>query len=137
MEKLLIIGNITADAVIRDVNGKRVINFNIAVNKKFQDKNGQKIEKVTFYKCAIWRDNTTIAQYIRKGDKICVEGTPEIEIYQNKNNETVGNIKINVHTVELLGANRKNETNNQEQPAAVEAGNNDILVPIPDSDLPF
>lgn len=136
MEKLSIIGNITADAVIREVNGKHVINFNLAVNKKFE-KNGQKIEKVTFYKCAIWRDNTSIAQYIKKGDKLFVEGLPEVETYQNKNGETVAHIKINVYTVELLGGNRKSESNQQESTAVGSENNDGPLVPTPDSDLPF
>lgn len=115
MKKLSIIGNITADAVIRDVNSKKVINFSVAVNEKYTDKNGQKVEKATtFFKCAIWRDNTNIAQYIRKGDKIFIEGSPEVETYQNKNGETVANIKINVREVELLGGNVKPKTETQE-----------------------
>lgn len=142
MEKLAIIGNITADAVIRDVNGKHVINFNVAVNKKYTNKDGQKIEKATFYKCAIWRDNTTIAQYIKKGDRIYVEGNPEVETYQNKNGETIANIKINIRgEVVLLGDARKKENETTESAPSQEASHEAENVLVPNAggndDLPF
>lgn len=141
MKKLTIIGNVTADAVVREVSNKKVINFTVAVNEKFLQ-NGVKVEKASFFKCAQWGDNTNIAQYIKKGDKIYVEGIPDIEMYDNKEGQKVANIKITVRQIELLGAKKaENGTPNTNgstvaAPASTVAENN-TLVPTPDDDLPF
>lgn len=132
MRKMQIIGNVTKDAEVRDANGKKVINFSIAVNEKYKDRSGVKQEKTFFYNCVDWRERTTIAEYITKGTKVYVDGTPEIEKYQNKEGETVTNIKITVRDIELLGGGKKSEAQDQSML-------NESFIPESNdgSDLPF
>ena len=137
MNKHQFIGNITKDAEVRQFEGGRsVINFSCAVNERWKDKNGQKQEKTYFFKCALWREHTTIAPYLTKGTKVYIEGRPEAEVYQNKDGNWVGNIKVTVDEIELLGGGKKN---GQESSAgSSETFSNETLVPTPDdSDLPF
>jgi len=76
MKKISIIGNVTKDAEVRAFEGGRsVINFDVAVNERFKDRNGQKQERTSYIRCAMWREVTTIAQYITKGTKLYVEGS--------------------------------------------------------------
>lgn len=139
MRKTEIIGNITRDAEVRTLtSGRSVINFDLATTEKWKDKNsGEKKEKTYYTKCALWRDKTAIAQYLTKGVKLYVEGSPEVEAWINQEGKAVGNVKINVREIEFLGGGKKNEN------ATVAPASNSVetsegtLVPTPDSDLPF
>jgi len=111
MKKISIIGNVTKDAEVRSFDGGRsVINFDVAVNERYKDKNGQKQERTSYVRCAMWREITTIAQYITKGTKLYVEGSPDADAYINKEGKAVGNLKINVREVEFLGGAKKTDS---------------------------
>jgi len=105
MRRITVIGNITANAEVKEVGNRRAINFSTAINESFRDKDGNKTEKTTFYNCTIWREeNVKIAQYLTKGTKVFIEGTPEVEVYQDKQGNTKGAIKIIVSNIELIGS---------------------------------
>lgn len=130
MRRIQVIGNLTTDAEVREVvNGsKKAINFSLATNEKYKDANGQMIEKAYYYSCTVWREsNTKVSEYLTKGTKLFIEGSPEIEVYKDKNGEPKGAIKINVQNFEILGGgSRKDEV--------TESSNNKKR---DDDDLPF
>lgn len=135
MRKIQIIGNVTKDAEVRAFEGGRsVINFDVAVNDRYKDKNGQKVERVHYIKCAIWRENTSIAQYITKGIKIFVEGQPDVDCYVNKEGKAVGSVKINVREVEFLGGGKNQQSSGQ---PSVPSGDNSFTPEPNNDDLPF
>lgn len=132
MRKIQAIGNVTRDAEVRHLEGGRsVINFDIACSERWTDKSGTKQTKTYYIKCVMWRDSTTIAQYILKGVKLYLSGTPEVDTYINKEGKAVGSVKINVQDLEFLSSAKKAE------PTAQTTSNNESLVPTPDDDLPF
>jgi single-strand DNA-binding protein len=136
MKKIQIIGNVTKDAEVRSFEGGRsVINFDVAVNERFKDRNGQKQERTSYIRCAMWRDSqyTNIAQYITKGTKVYVEGSPDVDAYINKEGKAVGNVKINVREFEFLSSGKKSESENSDLPTQSE----DMLTPSANDDLPF
>ena len=127
MIKLQVIGNLGKDCVTNTVNGKNVINFNVAHTEKFKDSTGQQKEKTTWVECAYWTDRMGIAPYLKKGTQVYTEGTPEVRSFT-----------LRVQSVQLLGGGGSRS----------EAGNNpyaeqershtpasDISEPI--DDLPF
>jgi single-strand DNA-binding protein len=138
MRKILITGNVTKDAEVRVLDGgKSVINFDLAVNERWKDKSGVKQEKTHYVKCALWRDNTAIAQYLLKGVKLLVEGSPEVEAYMNKEGKAVANQKVNVRELEFLSSAKKDEGQAQGAASRNTSQSNETLVPDPDQDLPF
>lgn len=115
MRKFFISGNLTKDAEVKDAAGRKAINFSIAYNEYYKDKNGDKLEKTTFYNAVIWRDeNINIAKFLTKGTKVIIEAVPEPEMYKNKDGETVCAIKLIVHDIELIGGGTRpsDSTNN-------------------------
>ena len=114
MIKLQIIGHLGADCATNEVNGKNVINFNVAHSEKYKDNQGNLVEKTIWVKCAYWTDRTAIAQYLKKGQLIYAEGTPEAEGYLNKENQNAASLKMRVFQVQLLGSKNDNEGNNQQ-----------------------
>jgi len=146
MKKITIIGNITRDAEIRDFSNRKAINFSVAVNESYKDSNGTKVEKSSFFNCTLWRENTTIATYLKKGVKVYIEGDNfDSEYYQNKEGEIKSSIKITVNRLELLSTSQ-NQTQQtqpaqtQQKPAQQNQGYNQNTISsstFSDDDLPF
>jgi single-strand DNA-binding protein len=105
MIKLQIVGNLGADCIQKEVNGKAVINFNVAHTEKFKDSQGSLKEKTTWVNCAYWTDRTAVAQYLKKGKLVFVEGTPDVEAYTNKENQPAATLRLRVRDLQLLGGN--------------------------------
>ena len=45
MRRIQVIGNLTANAEVREVSNKKAINFSLATNEKYKDSNGLLVEK--------------------------------------------------------------------------------------------
>ncbi len=103
MIKLQVIGNLGADCIQKEVNGKTVINFNVAHSEKFKDAQGNLKDKTIWVNCAYWTDRTAIAQYLTKGKTVYAEGTPEADAYTNKEGQAAATLRMRVQNIQLLG----------------------------------
>lgn len=113
MIKLQIIGNLGADCIQKEVNGKTVINFNVAHSEKFKDAQGNPKERTTWVNCAYWTDRTAVAQYLTRGRTVYAEGTPEVDAYANKEGQPAATLRMRVQTVQLLGGNTESQGGQQ------------------------
>ena len=103
MIKLQVIGNLGKDCVTNQVNGKNVINFNVAHTEKYKDNSGAVKEKTTWVECAYWTDRVGVAPYLKRGSQVYVEGIPELRHYQ-KNDGTPGtSLSLRVLSLQLTG----------------------------------
>ena len=113
MIKLQVIGNLGGDCIAKEVNGKNVINFNVAHSEKFKDAMGNLKERTTWVNCAYWTDRTAVAQYLKKGKTVYVEGAPEAEAYTNKEGQPAATLRLRVFNLQLLGGtNDSNHSDN-------------------------
>ena len=146
MIKLQIVGNLGKDCIIKEINGKNVINFSVAHTERFKDSMGNQKERTTWVECAYWTDKTAVGQYLKKGQMVYAEGAPEAEAYMNKENQPAATLRMRVLSVQLLGSSKDNQqnvvpsnnaainTNNYAQsPSTTNAG----AVPVIEDDLPF
>lgn len=113
MIKMQIIGHLGKDCIVNDVNGKKVINFNVAHSERFKDSQGMQVERTTWVNCAYWTDRTGIAPYLVKGQLVYVEGTPDAEAYTNKEGQPAANLRMRVFSVQLLGKSENAITDGQ------------------------
>ena len=104
MIKLQVIGNLGKDCVTNLVNGKNVINFNVAHTEKFKDAQGNQKDKTIWVECAYWTDRTGIAPYLKKGTQVYAEGTPEVRTYPKNDGTTGISLTLRVQSVQLLGS---------------------------------
>ena len=134
LRRITVIGNLTKDAEVKEVKDRKAINFSVAVNETWTQ-NGEKLEKSTFFNCVLWRDsNVKVAEFPSKGTKVFLEGTPEPEMFKNKDGEMKCAIKILVSNLLLIGGgsgHKAGETNNSNNTNIQGSGKND------GSDLPF
>ncbi len=103
MIKLQIVGNLGKDCIVKEVNGKNVINFSVAHTERYKDSQGNQKERTTWVECAYWTDKTAVAQYLTKGKTIYAEGSPEADAYMNKDNQAAATLRMRVQSVQLLG----------------------------------
>jgi single-strand DNA-binding protein len=109
MLRISTIGRLGQDAVVNTVNGKNVINFSVAYSEKFKNQQGEDSEKTTWVSCAYWTEKLNIANYLKKGTLVYVEGKPEAKSYQNKTNEVIPQLHCRISLVQLLSSNNKEE----------------------------
>lgn len=103
MIKMQIIGNLGKDCVVNTVNGKNVINFNVAHTEKYKDSQGVNQEKTTWVDCAYWTDRTAVAPYLVKGKQVYVEGSPEVRSFTRQDGTAGASLSLRVREVQLLG----------------------------------
>jgi len=143
MIKLQAIGNLGKDCVTNTVNGKNVINFNVAHTEKYRDAQGNQKEKTIWVDCAYWTDKTAIAPYLRKGTQVYVDGSPEIKTFPKNDGTTGASLSLRVSSIQLLGT--RNENNTAPAQGGYNAGASSVsnnapahnTVSEPVDDLPF
>ena len=113
MIKLQVIGNLGRDCQVKEVNGKNVINFNVAHTERYKDNQGNQKERTTWAECAYWTDKTAISPYLTKGQLVYVEGAPEAEAYMNKENQPAATLRLRVSNIQLLGGKSNNDNQGQ------------------------
>ncbi len=105
MIKLQIVGNLGKDCIVKDVNGKNVINFSVAHTERYKDAQGNQKDRTTWVECAYWTDKTTVAQYLTKGKMVYAEGSPEADAYTKTDGAVAGTLRMRVQNLQLLGGN--------------------------------
>jgi len=86
LNKVFILGNLTRDPELRQTaGGQAVCSFGVATNRRYTDKSGQKQEQVEFHNLVAWgRTAEIIAQYLRKGSMVLVEGRLQTRSWQDQ-----------------------------------------------------
>lgn len=120
MIKLQIIGNLGKDCIVKEINGKHVINFSVAHTERFKDAQGNQKERTTWVECAYWTDRTAIAPYLVKGTSVYAEGSPEADPYTNKEGQPAATLRMRVQNIQLLGGNKEGQSS---QGAVSNSGN--------------
>ncbi len=140
MIKLQIIGNLGKDCIVKEVNGKNVINFSVAHTEKFKDSTGAQRERTTWVECAFWTDRTAISPYLKKGQLVFVEGSPDAEGYMNKENQAAATLRMRVRDVQLLGGRTENNQGSSNSNSSSSSNNHAGVtaeMEEPADDLPF
>ncbi|OGG62230.1 single-stranded DNA-binding protein [Candidatus Kaiserbacteria bacterium RIFCSPLOWO2_02_FULL_54_13] len=86
LNKVFLYGNLTRDPELKALpSGSQVANFGIATNRTYKDKSGVKQEATEFHNIvAFGRTAEVIAQYMKKGRPIFVEGRIQTRSWEGK-----------------------------------------------------
>jgi single-strand DNA-binding protein len=102
--KIQVIGNIGNDCLVKVFNGKKAVNFSVAYNEKYVDKDAVVHENTTWINATLWRnDDTALIKYLKKGQLVYLEGTPSVKVYRDKNGDSKVDFSMNVDSIKLLG----------------------------------
>jgi single-strand DNA-binding protein len=86
LNKAIVIGNLTRDPELRSLpSGIKVCTFSLATNRVWKDKNGVKQESADYHNVVVFgRQAETVAQYMKKGSSILVEGRMQTRSWDDK-----------------------------------------------------
>jgi len=86
LNKTQLIGRITRDPELKALSsGTNVCSFSLATNRFFTQ-NGEKKETTEFHNCVAWgKTADVVAQYVKKGSLLYVEGRLETKSWDDKN----------------------------------------------------
>lgn len=138
MTKTIVIGHIGADAQVNTVNGKNVINLNVAHSEQWKDAQGNQQSKTTWFQVSRWTDKTGVVPYLKKGTLVYVEGKVDVKEYTKKDGTSGASLALTATEIQLLGGSKnEGESTSNAAPAnahAIPGGSvNDDVV----DDLPF
>lgn len=99
INRTILVGRITRDPELRKTqNGNSVVSFTLACNRRFGD-----TEQADFINCVAWNQSADfLANYIKKGALLGVEGRIQSRTYENKEGQTVYVQEVVCDTVQAL-----------------------------------
>lgn len=106
LNKVSLIGNVGNDPEIRATSsGSRVAKLSIATNRKFQDRSGQQQDKTEWHRLTVFgRLVDVVEQWVKKGDRLYVEGRLEYSQTQDDQGQTKYWTDIVVGEMIMLGS---------------------------------
>ncbi len=86
LNKAIVIGNLTRDPELKSLpSGIKVCSFSLATNRVWKDKNGARQESADYHNVVVFgRQAETVAQYMKKGSSILVEGRMQTRSWDDK-----------------------------------------------------
>jgi len=86
LNKAIVIGNLTRDPELRSLpSGIKVCTFSLATNRVWKDKNNARQESTDYHNVVVFgRQAETVAQYMKKGSSILVEGRMQTRSWDDK-----------------------------------------------------
>ncbi len=108
LNKVTLIGNVGNDPEIRSTpNGSRVAQVSLATSRQWKSQTGEKQEKTEWHRLVIWNTKgyalaDIVERYVKKGDKLYVEGGIEYRQWQDKEGQTRYTTEINVRELIML-----------------------------------
>ena len=132
LNKVMIIGRITNDLDVKKIEstGSSVVNFNLATNRKYKNKEWNVMEEVEFHRCvAYWTLADMFGQYLEKGRKIYIEWRLKTRKWEDTNGTTRYSTEIVLEDFTFCDSKiSKSEWTNSSEPKQIQSQ---------DEDLPF
>lgn len=105
MIKLIVEGNLGANAEVKNENGHQFVSMNIAENRRYTDPTtGETKEKTQWVSATLNGDGGNLLQYLVKGARVHIIGDAEVRQYHSeKQRALVAGLKVYVREIELVG----------------------------------
>lgn len=108
-----IIGRLTRDAEVHTTpQNKQVVNFTVAVNDSYKNKDGNWIEQTQYFDCSYWKI-PNVAKILTKGTLVKLIGRVSVRTWLNKEGEPKAGLNFRASDVERLAKTNKVNAINQ------------------------
>lgn len=121
--KILLGGNLTRNPEIRYApSGTAIANFGIAINRNWTS-DGEKKTEVCFVDIVAFAKRAeAIADFVKKGDPIFIEGRLKFEQWETKDGQKRNALKVVVENFQFLGSGDKKTVKKEENENPVNTG---------------
>lgn len=116
LNRVVLVGRLTRDPDLRYTSsGIAVANFTVAANRPFRNQQGE--QEADFINCVVWRRAAeNLANYMKKGSLIGVDGRLQSRSYQDKDGKMVYVTEVVAENVQFLESRGSTEARQQDQP---------------------
>jgi single-strand DNA-binding protein len=112
LNKIMLIGNVGKDPEVRATsNGARVATLSLATTRSWNGPSGDRQEKTEWHRCVLWNARGSgggladvVEKYVRKGDRLYIEGSIEYREWQDREGQTRYTTEIRVREMIMLGS---------------------------------
>jgi single-strand DNA-binding protein len=98
LNKVMIIGRATNNLQVKTIesSGTPVVNFTVATNRKFKNKEGNVLEDAEYHRCVAYgKGAEVLTKYLTKGKRIYIEG----RLRTRKRQDSEGNDKFSTEII--------------------------------------
>lgn len=141
MNRVILVGRLTKDPELRYTqSGKGVASFTVAVNRPFKT-NGE--QEADFINGVVWgKPAENLANYMKKGSQIGVDGRIQTRSYDNNEGKRVYVTEVVADSVSFLDSKGKQGGRQQAQPQQPQKNDNPFAndgepIEVDESSLPF
>ncbi|MCS6936267.1 MAG: single-stranded DNA-binding protein [Candidatus Bipolaricaulota bacterium] len=109
LNRVILVGNLTSDPELRYTqNGTARTRFQIAVNRRWRDRDGNLQEEATFVPIVVWGPQAeNCANFLAKGRQVAVEGRLRIYTFQPDEGEPRKVTEVVAENVVFLGSRKE------------------------------
>lgn len=102
MNSCTFIGRLVREPELKEVAGKHLLDFSVAISRKYKTKSGEKAEETSFLDFQAWDSGAeTIAKYFKKGDPIILHASAKQDRWQ-VDGQTRSRVIFRVNTFEFV-----------------------------------
>ncbi|HSH46831.1 MAG TPA: single-stranded DNA-binding protein [Longimicrobiales bacterium] len=104
VNKLILVGNVGRDPEVKKISsGNKVAHFSMATSRRIPRDNGFE-ERTEWHRLTVWGRLAELAEeYIRKGDRLYVEGRMQYDSYE-RDGVTIPTAEVVVRELVMLGS---------------------------------
>jgi single-strand DNA-binding protein len=108
INRVYLIGRLTKDPDLRYTQGgTSIASFTVANNRTYTAQNERK-EQVSFFNCIAWgKPGEVIAQYVKKGQRIALEGRLQQRSWQDQSGQKRSTVEVVVENFQFIDAKGK------------------------------
>ena len=111
LNNVQIIGNLggTPDMKFLNDDKSHVVNFSVAVNERWKNRDGEPQERTTWLRVAAFNGiGQACAEYLACGDAVYVEGRLQVREYEDKDGNARTSVEVVASKVRFLGRGNNN-----------------------------
>jgi single-strand DNA-binding protein len=119
VNKAIIVGNLGSDPEIRSTSGgSRVATVSVATNRRWTNRTGEMQEDTQWHRVVAWNKLAEIVeQYLKKGDRIYVEGRIQYRQWEDQNGQKRYSTEIVANDLVMLGGRGEGAFEYQKAPS--------------------
>lgn len=104
MFKIEVIGNLGADAEVKESNGTKFVTMRLAHTDSYKDEGGNKHEKTVWIDATMNDAESKLLPYLKQGVKVFVRGNASLRVYSSPKDRCMkAGITVSVREIELVG----------------------------------
>ena len=128
-----ITGRLTRDAEVRTTSqDKQVVNFSVATNDSYRNKQGERVEQTTYFDCSYWI-TPNVAKLLTKGTLVELSGRVSTRAWTGNDGEAHAGLNFHTSQIKLHGSSKRAETSQ----APTQSRSNKVTAQETEDDLPF